>query len=225
MRAPVTGPLRVAVVDDHRLLAQSVALALRAAGHAADVLTPGGDVPAAVAALGAQVVVLDLHLGAADPRGGDRLVGELAPGAAVLVVTAETDRARWGRCLRAGAAAVVSKESAVEEVVAAVEDVAAGRRVVPDADRLAWLRAAEADERASAARLAPFRELTPREREVLDALVEGHPAADIARTASVTEATVRTQIRAVLLKLGVRSQLQAAAAARRAGWPLEDVPA
>jgi len=80
------------------------------------------------------------------------------------------------------------------------------------------VRAAVLAERDEAARLAPFRQLTPREQAVLAAVVDGVPALEIAQTSSVSEATVRTQIRAVLAKLGVRSQLAAAAAARRAGW-------
>lgn len=210
--------LRVTLVDDHRLLAQALAIALAARGHEAVLLDPTGDVAAAVAVAPPDVVVLDLHLGADDPAGGDRLVGAVTPLAPVLVLTAETDRARWGRCLRSGARAVVSKEADLERVVAAVEAVAAGEEVLDGPERTALLRAAVLAERDEAARLAPFRQLTPREQAVLEAVVEGVPALEIAQTASVSEATVRTQIRAVLAKLGVRSQLAAAAAARRAGW-------
>ncbi len=63
-----------------------------------------------------------------------------------------------------------------------------------------------------------FEQLTPREAEVLRHLAAGLPAAAIASSSHVSEATVRTQIRAVLSKLGVQSQLQAVAVARRAGW-------
>lgn len=210
--------LRVALVDDHRLLAQALGLALAARGHTADLLDPAGDVAAALAAAPPAVVVLDLHLGAGDPTGGDALVARVAPLAPVLVLTAETDEARWGRCLRAGAAAVVSKECDLDRAVAAVEAVAAGEAVHTSHERTSLLRAARDAERSDAERLAPFRQLTPREQAVLAAVVDGVPALDIARGASVSEATVRTQIRAVLAKLGVRSQLAAAAAARRAGW-------
>ncbi len=212
--------LRVALVDDHRLLAQALALALRARGHEALLLDPAAPetTARAVAAAPPDVVVLDLHLGAHDPAGGDRLVGVVAPLAPVLVLTAETDRARWGRCLRSGARAVVSKEADLERVVAAVEAVAAGEQLLDEPERTALLRAAVLAERDEAARLAPFRQLTPREQAVLEAVVDGLPALEIASASSVSEATVRTQIRAVLAKLGVRSQLAAAAAARRAGW-------
>lgn len=212
--------LHVVLLDDHRLLSQALAMALAGAGHRAEVLDPSagaGVIVAAVTAAAPDVVVLDLHLGAADPTGGDRLVAALAPARAVLVLTSETDGARWGRCLRDGARGVVSKEAPLADVVAAVA-AAAGGAVLPDAERSALLRAAERAEREEVTRLAPFRQLTPRELDVLDALVDGTTAGEIARAASVSEATVRTQIRAVLTKLGVRSQLAAAAAARRAGW-------
>ena len=60
-----------------------------------------------------------------------------------------------------------------------------------------------------------------REEEVLAALVDGEPALAIADRATVSEATVRSHIRSVLTKLGVGSQLQAVAKARRAGWSRE----
>lgn len=218
---------RVVLVDDHQLLAQALAASLRAAGHTAEVHPPPRrpdlhwGLVAEMTDDPPSVVVVDLHLGAGDPTGGDRLVGELAPVAPVLVLTAEEDPARWGRCLRSGAWAVVSKQRPLADVVAAVEAVAAGEEVLRARERAALLLAADRAEREEAQRLAPFRSLTPREQAVLDALVDGVAAADIADGACVSEATVRSQIRAVLTKLGVRSQLAAAAAARRAGWARE----
>ena len=67
-------------------------------------------------------------------------------------------------------------------------------------------------------RLAPFEQLTGREQEVLAYLIEGVPADAIAQECVVSVATVRTQIRSVLQKLDVNSQLAAVAMARRAGW-------
>ena len=53
---------------------------------------------------------------------------------------------------------------------------------------------------------------------MLSALLEGTSAAGIATSSFVSEATVRSQIRGVLTKLGVTSQLAAVALARRVGW-------
>jgi DNA-binding NarL/FixJ family response regulator len=83
---------------------------------------------------------------------------------------------------------------------------------------MSWLRAADHRRAQTESALAPFRRLTPREEEVLAALVDGEPAVAIAGRATVSEATVRSHIRSVLTKLGVGSQLQAVAKARHAGW-------
>lgn len=82
------------------------------------------------------------------------------------------------------------------------------------------LRSALADRRERLETLrAPFHQLTPREQDVLAGLVRGLSAPAIAEEAIVSATTVRSQIRAILLKLGVHSQLEAVSLARRARWP------
>lgn len=208
---------RVAIVDDHRFLAQSLALALQDAGYDAVLIDPQDDVVLRVRQWAARVVLLDLSLDAG--RSGEDLLPELAGAQhAVVVLTAEQDRARWGRCLLAGAVGVISKSAPLEEVVDAVRAAAEGRAVVDDARRATWLRAADQHRLRTQEAMAPFRRLTAREQQVLAALVDGEPALSIAERSSVSEATVRSQIKSVLAKLGARSQLQAVAQARRAGW-------
>jgi DNA-binding NarL/FixJ family response regulator len=70
-------------------------------------------------------------------------------------------------------------------------------------------------------RLRNFTALTQRERIVLAELMEGHCAEEIATAAFVSISTVRSQIKAILQKLGVKSQLAAVALARRADWSLD----
>jgi DNA-binding NarL/FixJ family response regulator len=67
----------------------------------------------------------------------------------------------------------------------------------------------------------PLGSLTAKEGEVLRALMAGTPAPEVARELNVSVSTVRNHIRAILGKLGVRSQLAAVAAAYRAGWSRE----
>ena len=80
---------------------------------------------------------------------------------------------------------------------------------------LANLRARRYEEEL---RHAPFRSLTKRESAVLNHLAEGASPEEIARVSFVSLNTVRTQIRAVLTKLGVNSVVAAVAAAYRTGW-------
>ena len=81
------------------------------------------------------------------------------------------------------------------------------------------IAALRAHRRESARRRLPFERLTPRERHVLEGLVEGTRADEIAAASFVSVTTVRNQIQSVLTKLGAGSQIEAVAMARRAGWP------
>ena len=209
-------PTRVAIVDDHRFLAQTLALALQDADFDAVLIDPSDDVVLRIAQWAAAVVLLDLNLEA--ELSGDDLIPLLSPDRAVVVLTAETDQARWGECLLSGAVGVLSKSSPLENVVAAVVAASRGESVVDEVERTSWLRAADRERARRESDLAPFRWLTPREEEVLAALLDGEPAVAIAERETVSEATVRSHIRSVLTKLGVGSQLQAVAHARRAGW-------
>lgn len=212
-----TGTSTVAIVDDHRFLAQTLSIVLLGRGFEPVIIDPDEGVVNRVTELGASVVLLDLKLGT--HQDGDQLIAPLSRRShAVIVLTGETDRARWGECLRAGAVGVLPKSAPLETVVAACSAAAQGEVVVREADRVEWLQAADRHRFETERTMAPFRTLTRREQAVLSALVEGEPATAIAARAVVSEATVRTQIRSLLTKLGVGSQLQAVAQARRAGW-------
>ena len=71
-------------------------------------------------------------------------------------------------------------------------------------------------------RFMPFESLSRREGEVLCLLMEGHSVAKIAESSFVSIGTVRTQVKAILRKLGVNSQAAAVALAYRSGWPDAD---
>lgn len=208
------------VVEDHELLAQSLGAALGADGL--DVVRPDGldeaSVIDAATELRPQVVLLDLYLHERGPTALPLVASLRALDASVVMVTGETDRARLAECVEAGALGIVGKHEPFEHLVAAVTEVAALRSILTKAQRdelLAELRAQRAADRD---RLEPFERLTRREGEVLGALVEGKSAEVIAEEAYVSMATVRSQIRAVLSKLGVSSQLAAVAKARSARW-------
>lgn len=212
--------MRVLIVEDHALLAQSLMIALRADGY--DVTRPSGldprDVLAAARAAEPEIVLLDLHIGP-DGETSTPLIEPLAAsGASVVVVTGETDPVLLAECVEAGAAGIISKHEELDSLVAAVRNAAERRTVLSPSRRdelLDELRRRRAEQRT---RLWPFELLTPKEREVLLALMEGRSAEQIAELGFVSMSTVRTQIRAILSKLGVNTQLAAVAMAHRAGW-------
>ena len=214
------GRVRAVVVDDHRLLAQSLAISLRQEGVDCSVATlaPPEELLASVLAERPDVVLLDLDLG---PETGDG-VGLVAPltraGCRVVLVTGSTDPVRLATALEDGAVGVLAKTEPVEVLLAAARAAGRGERVLGREEERALRDDARTRLAARTAALDPFTRLTEREAQVLRSLARGQSVATIASRCYVAEATVRTQVRGVLTKLGVGSQLEAVALAHHSGW-------
>jgi two-component system, NarL family, nitrate/nitrite response regulator NarL len=216
--APVDIP-RLLLVDDHRLLVETLQVSLVQAGHAVSVAPCGSfdEVLAEATAVRPTLVVLDLDLRGAG-YGYDLIAPLRALGAEVLVLTGTVDRIELARCLEAGALGIASKANGFGSVLDQIRRAVDGEMVTPITDRTQLLADLAAHRRAEDKRLAPFEALSAREREVLRHIVDGQSAAAIAQACFVSLATVRTQIRSILTKLDVTSQLAAAALARQGGW-------
>lgn len=218
---PTAVPLLV--VEDHAVIAESLAIALRLQGFEhVDVIT-GQDVAAdrvlaAAEAMGSgTVVVLDLHLG--DGRLAMPMIAPLRErGVRVLVLTVEQDPRLLAECLEAGADGVFDKAHSFDSLVETLQDAARGYSIMSVSGReelLAVLRQARLGESRQSSR---FDHLTGRERDVLRGLVAGRNVEEIAREAGIATSTVRTHVKSLLRKLGVNSQLAAVALARAGGW-------
>jgi DNA-binding NarL/FixJ family response regulator len=206
---------RVLVVEEHALVADGLRLALYERDW--DVETSTGssahDVLDHAQRFQPQCVLLDLHLRNA-VGGGIALISPLATtGAHVLVVTAERRRTVLAECLEAGAAGWIGPGVGIEEVDSTISCVLAGEAIVGRNERAQLLERLRLERANQFRAQATFERLTQREALVLVALTEGLTAEEIAREHFVALATVRSQIRAVLQKLGVRTQLAAVALA------------
>ena len=212
--------LPVLIVDDHRLMADSLCVALRLEGFdpvVAAIADPH-DLVARIVADPPALVLLDLDLGGALGDGADLVAPCVAAGARVLVLTGTKDQLWIASALEQGACAAIDKAIPFEELLPVVMSAARGEQVLAPAERdrlVGQLRAHRVSRRRD---LAPFESLTPREQQVLRALSNGLTVPRIAELWVVSEATVRSQVHAVLRKLSVRSQLEAVAAATRVGW-------
>ena len=210
-------PARILIVDDHALIGATLALALRDRGMEAEAILPEEllprlDEPAPTAGL----VMLDLDLG------GDRDGASLVPalrrsGWRVLVLTGSTDEGRIATAVAAGAAGWLPKTSRFEEVVDAAVRATEGRSLLDDTERARLYAVAETHTRETEGEGSRWQRLTRREREIVEHIAAGKRPAEIAAECVVSVATVRTQIKSILSKLEVRSQLEAAAFARRHG--------
>lgn len=211
------------VVEDHAVIADSLAIALRLRGFEhVDVITGQGiaahRVVTAAEAMGSgTVVVLDLHLG--DGQLATPMIAPLREhGVRVLVLTVEQDPRLLAECLEAGADGVFDKAQPFDGLVEMLHDAARGYSIMSVSAReelLAALREARLGEWRQSSR---FDDLTRRERDVLRGLVAGRNVEEIAREAGIAHSTVRTHVKSLLRKLGVNSQLAAVALARAGGW-------
>src|SRR5581483_11733725 len=104
-----------------------------------------------------------------------------------------------------------SKTESFDAVLDKVQRALNGSPVNPVADREELLGELRRHREADRERLAPFASLSPREREVMGMILDGKSAETIAEESFVSVTTVRSQIRAILQKLGVNSQLAAVA--------------
>lgn len=216
---PGQDTLHVVVIDDHLLLAEALALALAGQGITCEM--PPLDHPAAlvpdIVARRPDLVLLDLDLGGFGD--GGRLVRPLTESSVrVLIVSAAAAAEPLAQAVEDGAVGVVAKDGPFCGLVRTVVAAAHGQEVMTPVERLRLLDAAQQERHDRDARVAPLLALSPREEAVLRALAEGRSVAGIARASVVAEATVRSQVRSILTKLGVTSQLEAVAMAHRAGW-------
>ncbi len=221
--SPGRAEQRVLIVEDHQLFAEAIDIALSVEGY--DVRRV--DVPTARASPGAlvttiikqrpRVVLLDLDLG----RFGDglRLIDPIArSGANVVVVTGSTDRARWGEAVRAGAHKVLAKSQPLRDILATVRRITAGLPVMDREEREELLTEWSRRHVEFQGRRERLDQLTVRESEVLGHLMKGRAVREIAGLGVVSEATVRTQVKSILAKLEVSSQLAAVGMAHEIGW-------
>jgi len=202
-----TEPIRVLVVEDHNVVRQglvallSVTEGLEVVGEAAD----GLEAIAQFRKHRPTVTLIDLRLPKLGGVDAITRIRKDAPDARFIVLTTYDGDEDIYRALKAGAKAYLLKGMTSEELIAAIRAVHAGKSHIPPviAERLAERMGVE--------------ELTPRESDVLEQIVQGKSNKEIATELEISEATVKTHINSLLSKLGVTDRTQAATAAIRRG--------
>ena len=205
-------PIRVVIVDDERLFAELMRVALRGS-DGIEVLAVVHDVKTAITALNEHrphVVLADYRL--PDGTGADlaRAVRGSLPDTAVLVLTADPSAATLNDVARSGAVGHMTKERGFAEVVQSVRAAAAGEILFAPSELQRLLL-------EGATRRKLLEPLTTRELEVLRLLASGASTAAAAETLVISTATLRAHVQAVLRKLGAHSRLEAVAEAARLG--------
>lgn len=205
--------IRVVVVDDHEVLATSLARALELEPDIETVGTAGSLAEAERLIRGAapDVLLLDHRLPDGDGVEAMGRLQALRPAMRVVVLTASTLDQVMVAAVEAGASGFLSKTRSLEEVAGAVRAAAAGEAVISP-EMLARLLP-RLNRSGGGARPT----LTDREQEVLELLAEGLTNAAIAERLTVSVHTVRNHVANLSGKLGARSKLEALSIALREG--------
>jgi DNA-binding NarL/FixJ family response regulator len=197
---------RVLVVDDHVVVSELIAKAVTAepdlecVGVADDV----GSALAKAAALRPDTVLLDAQLPSGDGVELVTTLREILPELRVLLLTARPRADRERAAFEAGAVGYLGKDGRLSDLLAALRNASPAE---PARDPQLARRGGEMSARG----------LSRRETEVLELLAEGHHVQDIARALGLSPFTARDHVKALLAKLGARSQLEAVAIAARDG--------
>ena len=199
--------VRILIADDHPLILGALRQAVSGAIAGVEI-HEAQDFDSLAAALEAHpdmdLVLLDLSMPGVRGFSGLLYLRAERPGVPVIVVSANEDRAVMRHCLEFGAAAYVPKSLDVETMRAAIRTVLdGGRWTPPDLDAKAPAG------REASALVKRLSSLTPQQVRVLMMLSQGLLNKQIAYELSVSEATVKAHVSAILQKLGVESRTQA----------------
>jgi DNA-binding NarL/FixJ family response regulator len=163
-----------------------------------------------------EVAIVDLALPDGD---GLDLIEDFSsrPETMTLVLSASLEPGRFARAVEAGASGVLHKSTPINDIVEAVRKLRAGEALLSPAEVVEMLRLVGRERQEELTARQAVEKLTPREKEVLQALAEGLESKEIAEKLNVTVETERTHIVNILHKLGVHSRLQALIFAARHG--------
>src|SRR6478752_2683807 len=200
---------KLVIVDDHEALREGLVALLR--GHGLEVVGAAGNVAAGIDLVvhsDPDVAVIDIRL--PDGSGIDLTRDLLArrPDLGVVLYTGDADADLLYSGLDSGARGYALKAGSMQELVAAIERIAAGGSYVdPRLDRILL----------SPRATAQVPQLSPREREIMHLMAEGLTAEAIGSQLGVSVETVRTHVRNVIRKLQARNRVHAIALALERG--------
>ncbi|BAN01918.1 response regulator transcription factor [Ilumatobacter coccineus] len=203
-------PIRVLIVDDHRVLTELLTSALSMSERVTVVGSVGTAIDGVrqVASLRPDVVLLDYDLPDGDGVSVVSAIIEASPGVRVLMLTSYTDPVVLSEAMEAGCSGFITKRNGASEILAAVLAVASDETPVsPD-----MVRALVAKNSVGLGS-----DLTAREIEVLRIAAKGLSNKEIAAELYLSVNTVRNHMQHVLNKLGAHSKLEATAIATRIG--------
>jgi DNA-binding NarL/FixJ family response regulator len=197
---------RLLVADDHELLLDGLRRLLEPDFELVGVVKDGRAAVSAYEQLRPDALLLDIGMQGLNGIEAARQISRQFPDARLIFVTMQTDRAYVEEAFRAGALGYVVKQSAAAELLDAIKSVLRGRRYL--SARIAAAMDAAAPPASGEATSNFGGRLTPRQREVLQLVAEGHSMKEIARILDISVRTVEFHKNGLIQQLGMRTVAQ-----------------
>ena len=194
---------RVLLADDHNLFLGALERLLAPECEIVGTASDGRALVADAVRLKPDVVILDIAMPLLSGLLAGRQIKQLCDSIKLVFVTMNEDAELAAEAFRAGASAYLLKRSAAEELLLAVREVVKGRSYVTP-----LVTAGLVGSFMDAAGRKPAHELTPRQREVLQLLAEGHSMKQVAALLNVTPRTVAFHKYRMMEQLNIRSNAE-----------------
>jgi len=195
---------RVLLADDHRLLREAFVKLLEPECDVVGAVTDGRALLEAAPRLRPDVVVLDIAMPLLNGLDAARQLKRSMPSVKVIFLTVNEDPDLAAEAFRAGGSAFLLKNSVASELLQAIQDVIQGRSyVTPLATRDMVDNLLRPQETA-----AGTRELSPRQREVLQLLAEGRTMKEVAGILKITPRTVAFHKYSMMEEFGIKSSAE-----------------
>jgi len=195
---------RIVLADDHTLVLQACAKMLESEFEVAAIFRDGRALLKAAPALKPDAIVIDIGMPLLNGLDAGRQLKTLLPSTKLIFLTMHEDPGLAAEAIRAGASAFLLKTSAASELAKAIREALKGRvYITPTVARRmedSFIRDPEAKHVS--------KELTPRQREVLQLLAEGRPMKEAAYILSVTTRTIAFHKYRMMEQLGLKSSAE-----------------
>lgn len=210
--------IRVLIAEDHQTVREGLEMILKAQPDI-EVVGEAGDGQAAVdmaKALNPDIVIMDVSMPRLNGLKATRELQRSLPNVKVLTLTRHNDDGYLQQLLRAGVSGYVLKQSPSSELLHAIRAIAAGRQYLDSS--LTHRVVGSFVEKSGARNLAPQREPSERESEVLRLIAWGHSNKEIATRLDLSVKTVEVHKANAMRKLGMKSRIDIVQYAMLRGW-------
>ncbi len=203
----MTAKIRILLAEDQAMVRGALAalLGLEPDLEVVAEVSEGGQVLAAASRSRPDVALLDIEMPGGDGLEAAGALHQSLPACRIVILTTFGRSGYLRKAMESGAVGFLLKDAPADQLALAIRRVMAGERVVdPD---LALAALSEGDN-----------PLTGRERDVLNASLEGTSLADIALQLYLSEGTVRNHVSTAIQKLNAHNRMEAAQLAKKKGW-------